>query len=245
MVHKSFWPPFSMLVCEANCRCFWSALYRFCDIDCLSMRCGPRVVAIFDESSNGVLPAKSKESDVRCVLVSDTHNVETNPLEFPEGDILLHAGDHTVAGTGEELERASAWLHQVAKRYKFGCIAIGGNHDVLLDTESYARWGKGEDAGKIVSLFQTPTLRLLHHEMVAVSGLTIFGSPFVPLTPSKQSLERGDPVRSLGFNRDDEELESLLSQIPHVDILMTHSPALGILDTSLQYGTKIIFFCCC
>ena len=203
------------------------------------------------------VPEKEFASDVRVVCVSDTHNVAFDESLFPKGDILIHAGDHTVSGTKDQLERASMWLHGLAKRFTHGCVTVGGNHDMPLDKESFLSFCSGhEDAAPMGSKLgywdkesvrgatgwfnRPPVVRLLHHELVEVAGLTIFGSPFVPLTPSRQKLQSTDPLRSLGFNRSDEELEKLYSQIlPNVDILVTHTPARGILDASIQYGGKI------
>jgi hypothetical protein len=56
------------------------------------------VVAVYGDADADVLP-KQEQTDVRLVLVSDTHSVDPASALFPDGDLLLHAGDHTVAGT--------------------------------------------------------------------------------------------------------------------------------------------------
>ena len=176
--------------------------------------------------------------------------METHESFFPDGDLLLHGGDHTIAGTRDELRRASEWLKKVSQKFRFGVCCVGGNHDIPLDRESFLLWKDaskvtdapmGEPLGNwteeqlIVTEQQFPNL--LNHELVSIAGLTIFGSPFVPLTPSRQKLSADDPLRFLGFNRSDASLEQLYSVIPDgIDVLITHTPPHGILDLSVQYG---------
>lgn len=189
-----------------------------------------RIVAYYGDDAPLVLP-KQRDSDVRVVLVSDTHNVIIDPSLFPEGDLLLHAGDHTIDGQKEELKQAARWLHTVALRYKYGCVTVGGNHDKPLDTESdgMARdWLEGDSK-----------VTLLRHESINIAGLNIFASPYVPLTPKRHKMAFDDPERYHGFNRDDPTLAALYAKIPtNTDILMTHTPPFAVLDDSLMYSGK-------
>ena len=81
--------------------------------------------------------APRKPGWMRLVLVSDTHNVDLPVSLFPPGDLLVHAGDHTTDGLPGELEGAAAWLRSLAPRYTHGVVAIAGNHDKPLDTETW------------------------------------------------------------------------------------------------------------
>jgi predicted MPP superfamily phosphohydrolase len=74
----------------------------------------------------------SKREPITVVCISNTHC--TQPL-VPAGDVLLHVGDLTNYGTFEELQAQLNWLDTLPHRYK---VAIGGNHDRLLDP-SYVR----------------------------------------------------------------------------------------------------------
>ncbi len=58
----------------------------------------------------------------------------------------------------------------------------------------------------------------------------------MPLTPSRQKLAPADANRSLGFNRSETELAALYERVGECDVLMTHGPALGRLDSTFQYG---------
>lgn len=70
--------------------------------------------------SNGPYP-------VRIVCLSDTHN--TFPV-IPPGDVLIHAGDLTGAGSFDEMQAGITWLSSQPHIYK---LYVAGNHDVLLD----------------------------------------------------------------------------------------------------------------
>ena len=82
-------------------------------------------------------PPKHKPT-IRVVCISDTH---TNTLSLPNGDLLIHAGDLTNAGTVEEIQKQLDWLASQPHREK---VVIAGNHDSYLDPKSR----KPEDKGK-------------------------------------------------------------------------------------------------
>jgi predicted phosphodiesterase len=190
---------------------------------------------------------------VRLVIVSDTHNVDIPVSRFPPGDLLIHAGDHTTTGLASELASAAAWLRSVAARFTHGAVAIAGNHDRPLDAETWLQaaphsqpaepW-TAESMASARSLFddgtprtgQGPT-RLLQHCATELAGLRLFGSPYVGLTPRRQAMAQDNPLRNEGFLRDQERLAELYAEIPPgLDVLITHGPPLGILDSSVQYG---------
>jgi hypothetical protein len=188
---------------------------------------------------------------VRLVVVSDTHNVDIPIALFPPGDLLIHAGDHTMNGLPSELEGAAAWLRSLAARYTHGVVAIGGNHDRPLDMETWLQAAPYSQPGEpwthqsmvgARSLFNDGGLgdgpmRLLQHSATEVAGLKLFGSPYVNLTPRRQIMAPDNPVRQEGFVRDDVRLAELCREIPAgLDVLITHSPPLGVLDTSVRHG---------
>lgn len=57
------------------------------------------------------------------VCISDTYNLKPN---LPDGDVLVHAGNLTKAGTYEELEESLIWLRSLPHARK---IVITGSHD--------------------------------------------------------------------------------------------------------------------
>lgn len=191
---------------------------------------------------------------VRLVIVSDTHNVDIPVSLFPPGDLLIHAGDHTITGLYSELSGAAAWLRSLAARYTYGVVAVAGNHDKPLDAETWlkaapisqpgAAW-TNESMASARSLFddsslgdETPrAMRLLQHSGAKIAGLSLFGSPYVGQTPRRQAMTPDNPLRYEGFLRDPHRLTELFAEIPPgLDVLITHGPPLGILDRSVQHG---------
>jgi len=76
-------------------------------------------------------PPKNKPS-IRIVCLSDTH---TNTVSIPSGDVLIHAGDMTNAGTVDEIQNQLDWLALQPHREK---VIIAGNHDYYFDPFSRA-----------------------------------------------------------------------------------------------------------
>lgn len=64
----------------------------------------------------------------KLVLCSDTHELHRS-LSWPEGDILVHAGDFTMIGRPEKIEEFGKWLHDSPFS---AIIIIAGNHDILF-----------------------------------------------------------------------------------------------------------------
>ena len=191
---------------------------------------------------------------VRLVIVSDTHNVDIPTCLFPPGDLLIHAGDHTTMGLPSELASAAAWLRSLAARYTHGVVVIAGNHDRPLDGETWLQAAPHSQPGEPWTpesmanarlLFddgcfgdgrQGP-MRLLQHSSKEIAALKFFGSPYVGFTPRRQAMAHDNPLRCEGFLRDHTRLTELYADIPAgLDVLITHSPPLGILDSSVQYG---------
>lgn len=63
---------------------------------------------------------------MKLVIISDTHGAHEQ-LTLPEGDILIHCGDHS-AGRGSPLETFDfeEWFRSQDYKYK---MYIAGNHD--------------------------------------------------------------------------------------------------------------------
>src|ERR671910_395203 len=63
----------------------------------------------------------------KLVLCSDTHELHRS-LSWPEGDILVHAGDFTMIGRPEKIEEFGKWLHDSPFS---AIIIIAGKHDKI------------------------------------------------------------------------------------------------------------------
>jgi len=140
---------------------------------------------------------------MRIVHISDTHNQHKN-IEIPDGDILIHSGDATIAGTAVEVQNFNLWLGTLPHRHK---IFVPGNHDFLFE----------RDLNQAISLLTNATL--LIDQEIKIEGLRIYGTPWVP------------QFGFWAFMRKDMHLDQTFEKIPDdLDILISHGPPFGILD---------------
>ena len=66
----------------------------------------------------------SKQDVIRVVCISDTHNqISKMTHDFPDGDILIHAGDFSEAGHISEVKAFNEWLGSLPHKHK---IVIAG-----------------------------------------------------------------------------------------------------------------------
>ena len=66
---------------------------------------------------------------MRIVHLSDTHNLHKEMDHLPEGDVVIHSGDFSFAGTENEALDFIGWFMSLPFEYK---IFIAGNHDNFL-----------------------------------------------------------------------------------------------------------------
>ena len=65
------------------------------------------------------------KASLTIVCISDTHTLEP---DLPGGDLLLHAGDLTNAGSFDEMQRQLDWLNRQSHKHK---VVIAGKADFL------------------------------------------------------------------------------------------------------------------
>jgi Icc-related predicted phosphoesterase len=142
----------------------------------------------------------------RIVCLSDTHN-RHEKIAVPGGDILIHAGDATVRGTIDEIVLFDRWFSALPHRYK---IFIAGNHDRLFETDN-----------RLAKSLLDEEVIYLQDSAIEIEGLKIYGSPWQPWFFNWAfNLPRG------------ERLAEKWRLIPdETDILITHGPPFGILDS--------------
>lgn len=146
---------------------------------------------------------------MRLVLASDTHGMQ-KAIKFPDGDILILAGDTTVFGTSTEFRKLNSWIETLPYEK---VIIIGGNHDVRLV----------DNPLKVQKILKSSKIYYLQDNGMSIDGLNFYGTPW---------------TRALYFDsgwafgaQDDIELDSYWNMIPSdIDVLITHSPPHGILD---------------
>lgn len=153
---------------------------------------------------------------MKIVLISDTH-CQLDKITLPDGDLILHAGDLTYRGNTEEMSYEIKVLGEMAKKCKYGCISICGNHD----------WLGQNNPEKTRQLFKDAGVTYLQDEEVVINGLHIYGSPWQPEFYNWAfNLPRGKP------------LADIWAKIPeNTDILITHGPPYRFGDIVIEgYG---------
>ena len=148
----------------------------------------------------------------KLVLCSDTHEMHSH-LTWPDGDILVHAGDFTMIGRPEKIEGFGNWLRDSPFN---AVIMIAGNHDILFQKES-------EKARKLLS--KHDKIHYLEDSGCRIDGISFYGSPWQP----EFSYEWAFTLAA------EEELKNKWHSIPsNVQVLITHGPPAGILDFTVD-----------
>jgi len=142
--------------------------------------------------------------------MSDTHNLHYK-IKVPNGDFLIFAGDMSMMGREQEIQRFNSFLGRLPHKYK---IIIAGNHDFLFETNP-------ERARSLIT-----NAIYLEDESIEIEGIKFYGSPWSPwFYDWAFNLPRGEP------------LKKKWNKIPlDTDILITHSPPYSILDKALRGG---------
>lgn len=156
---------------------------------------------------------------MRITFISDTHTKHGELThDLPGGDLLIHAGDFMNSGYYKtEATNFLNWFHSIS-RYQHK-IFIAGNHDRIFEMEP--------DFVK-ETMEKYPTLDYLEDfsKYLFIPDhipVKVYGSPWQP------------EFYNWAFNlpRNGKELKKTWDSIPQdTDILITHGPAQGYLDTS-------------
>lgn len=145
---------------------------------------------------------------MKLVLISDTHGKHqhwTNRL--PDGDVLIHAGDCTNAGTQYQVELFLEWFSKQPHKIK---IFIAGNHDFFFQNQK-------DHLGALLEKY--PNLIYLNESGVEIDGVKFWGSPWQPW------------FHDWAFNYEPETAHYYWDKIPFdTDVLITHGPPHLIMD---------------
>ena len=154
---------------------------------------------------------------MKIVAISDTHQLH-NKITVPLWDVLLHCGDFTNKGTSGALKDFLEWFSSQPHEHK---IFIAGNHELGLD-----RGPMRDRKLAIIKGFMEkhPNLHYLENSEVTVGGVKFYGSPITPwFFDWAWNVRRGAPIAAAW------------DLIPEdTQVLLTHGPAYGILDTVLE-----------
>jgi hypothetical protein len=150
-------------------------------------------------------------------FISDTHNKHKQiHFDLPGGDLLIHAGDISSRGYEHEIREFCGWYDKIVT-YDHK-VFIAGNHD----------WGFQNNTQKVSEIINSyKTIDYLQDDLLCVGAnyedmVKIWGTPWQP------------EFYNWAFNlpRNGAELEYRWAQIPEdTDILITHGPGWGKLDT--------------
>lgn len=130
------------------------------------------------------------------------------PDTLPEGDILLIAGD--ICPGGRDPITSLSWFENVFNKWIAGLqydkiILTPGNHDLAFEAFSHVN----------------VNCDVLIDEFIIYKGFKIYGSPWqITFLRWAFNLDESDLSRKWGFIPDD------------TDILLTHCPPFGVLDTT-------------
>lgn len=152
----------------------------------------------------------------RISFVSDTHNQMYRLIgKIPnDNDILLHCGDWTNLGTEHEFQKELDIFATLPGRFK--CATVG-NHDGFV--EKYPLLAK--------DMFKAAGVELLIDSVCEFEGVTMYGTPWSNLYGVGYAFQI----------HDSEQAERIFSGIPsNLDILLSHSPPMGILDEVVDMG---------
>ncbi|KAI9820349.1 MAG: hypothetical protein M1827_005971 [Pycnora praestabilis] len=162
---------------------------------------------------------------IRVVCISDTH-CKTGLV--PDGDLLIHAGDLTEAGTVQQIQAQIDWLQSLPHAEK---IVIAGNHDAYFDPASRSR----SDEGRMLSWGEIQYLQNSSVTLVFPEHnnrhLNIYGAPQIPIC--------GGSNFAFQYGRHADPWSQSIPQ--ETDILVTHTPPRYHLDnTSTALGCQLL-----
>lgn len=160
---------------------------------------------------------------VKITHISDTHTFHEKTIIPEDTDILICSGDVTKAIdpilNAKEFETFISWWNDLKIPHK---ILIAGNHEISVG------------CGLVKDVIDNIDGVYLEHEEAEVNGFKVFGSPYCPV------------FGRWPFMRVPEFRERAWSHVPtDIDILITHSPPLGIRDQVFRYMKSDFESCGC
>lgn len=156
---------------------------------------------------------------LKVIAISDFHSTPLSQiLSGVEADLLLIAGDWSYKATWQEIANFKADLIEVRDQFD-QIVMIHGNHELGIEAFPYVSEVIERDTG----------VRVLQESGFEFKGRTFWGSPATPYFGGWAfNYQRG------------EEIARIWEQIPeNLDVLLTHGPPYGILDTLVWNGEHV------
>lgn len=172
----------------------------------------------------------------RFIVMSDTHlhhsHIKLESLvKSDTKNVLLHCGDFTDNGSVGEISKFVEYLKTI-QHYFEAMIIICGNHEAI-----FALQQKEERNSRFQDSISN--VHYLEDEMLDLDGIKIYGSPWVPNMSKQKGEEHMKSIDNSCFYANDTKLTEKFKQIPdNVQILLTHTPADGILDN--KFGSIVL-----
>lgn len=171
-----------------------------------------------------------KNKKMKITFISDTHTKHNQVTsQLPGGDLLIHAGDFTSRGYEHEVDGFFDWFNKLDNYTNK--IVIAGNHDLMFEDDPML-------AKDIMSHY--PNVTYLQDDLELIgddysTAVKVYGSPWQP-----EFYNWAFNLPRMGW-----ELQQKWDDIPvGVDILVTHGPAWGHLDTvvgqSMNLGCELL-----
>lgn len=143
---------------------------------------------------------------MKLICIADTHNMHQD-ISIPDGDVLIHAGDFTEAGTKKESLNFLGWFSSLPHKHK---IFVGGNHDFYLENMNFT------EKKKLIP----ENITFLQDSGVTIDGFNFWGSAINP----------GEGQWAFNRHRG-RDIRKHWEKIPHnTSVLITHTPPYGIKD---------------
>jgi hypothetical protein len=186
---------------------------------------------------------KPAEPPIRVVCISDTHT--HIPEDVPEGDILIHAGDMTNAGSVAKIQQQVDWLASLPHKE---IVVISGNHDTYLDPRTRPSLSEEERRGNIdwkrVHYLQHRRLSLTIETEPQSTGASTSRTPLLAAGQRQRRIRiYGAPqipacgpmsVHAFQYPRGQDAWSETIPE--DTDILVTHTPPKHHLDLPLPTG---------
>lgn len=146
---------------------------------------------------------------MNITLISDTH-AQHEKVILIGGDVLIHSGDVMTDGYNKnELVKFFDWFDKQDYKHK---IFVPGNHDRFIEN----------NPKDTADLLKNYNINMLIDNEIIIDNIKFYGSPYQPW------------FYNWAFNlpRNGKELEDKWKLIPDdTNVLITHSPAFGYVDT--------------
>ena len=169
---------------------------------------------------------KALTPSIKVVCISDTHS---KTKDIPHGDILIHAGDLTNAGTVRDLQEQIDWLDSLPHKHK---ICIAGNHDSWLDPKARQHMPEKETSRKGPNWRGVIYLQHSSTTLKFATGRTlkVYGAPQIPAC--------GGPDFAFQYPRGRDAWSGTIPE--DTDILVTHTPLIFHRDLPTGRGCEFL-----